>query len=375
MRVSIRSGLVTLLAVGLVPLAGARAQAPPAKAAAPPAAKGAAPPATKGAAPPAANAVVPTRPPNFDQVVATVNGDKITRGDVLVFLSRYQIPPIGPEQIYRDAVESLVNTRLIGQFLNRQRLTVPEEKIKEAISQLERNFKTEGSDLLTALQENGQTMDDLRREVTDRLRWIEYVNLKGTEAELKKYAANHKDLINGTQIKASHIFLNVPPEAAPAEKEKLRQKLLTIKQDIDAKKITFAEAANKNSEDPANAEGAGGDIGYFGLNSGIVEEFAKAAFALKPGQVSDPVESGHGYHLIQVTDRKEGNPVDFEQQKPFILQVYSAELQKQILTAERKNAKIDIKPMPPDLFPPTPPQTTPAPGTTSPDAAKGTTPK
>ena len=59
--------------------------------------------------------------------------------------------------------------------------------------------------------------------------------------------------------------------------------------------------------------------------------------------------------LIQVTDRKEGSPVDFEQQKPYILQLYAAELQKQILTAERKAAKIDVQPMPPDLFPPQPP--------------------
>jgi len=367
MRLSIRAGLVTLLWAGSVPLAGARAQAP----------------STKAATPAAANAEVPQRPANLDQVVATVNAEKITRGDLINFLSRYQIPPLGPEQIYRDAVESLINTRLIGQFLNRQRIAVPPEKVNEAIAQLERNFKSEGTDLQTALQENNQTMDDLRREVTDRLRWIEFFNLKGTEAELKKFTAIHKDLINGTQIKVSHIFLKVPPEATPAEKEKIRQKLLAIKQDIDGKKVSFAEAANKHSEDPANAEGAGGDIGYFGLNSGIVEEFANAAFALKPGQVSDPVESGHGFHLIQVTDRKEGNPVDFEQQKPFILQVYAADLQKQILTAERKNAQIDIKPMPSDLFPPTPPATAtptpagnaPASGTTSPDAAKGNTPK
>ena len=66
----------------------------------------------------------------------------------------------------------------------------------------------------------------------------------------------------------------------------------------------------------------------------------------------------HGLHLILVTDRKEGNPIDFEQQKPYILQIYAADLQKQILTAERKNAEqkhsIEIKPMPPDLFPPAP---------------------
>jgi parvulin-like peptidyl-prolyl isomerase len=369
MRMSIRYGLVALLAAWVIPAAVARAQAP--------APKPAPAPATPPAPAPVGNAAVPARPTNLDQVVATVNNEKITKGDLLNFLSRYQIPPIGPEQIYRDAVETLINTRLIGQFLNRQKITVPPEKVAEAIAKLERDLKSDGRDLRTALQESNQTMDELRHEYTDRLRWVEYLTIKGTDAELKKFAAAHKDLISGSQVKASHIFLKLDPAATAADKEKVRQKLLGLKQQIEANKISFAEAANKNSEDPANAEGAGGDIGYISLNSGIVEEFANAAFGLKQGQVSGPVESGYGYHLIQVTDRKEGNPVDFDQQKTYILQMYAADLQKQILTAERKNAQIDIKPMPADLFPPTPPaSTTPAPGAASPDAAKASsTPK
>src|SRR5262249_10641753 len=136
----------------------------------------------------------------------------------------------------------------------------------------------------------------------DRLRWVEFVKLKGTDAELKRFAASHKDLLNGSQVKASHIYLEVPDNAGAADKEKIRQKLLTLKKEIAEKKISFAEAANKNSQDPANAEGAGGDIGYFGLNTGIVEEFASAAFGLKLGEISDPIETSHGLHLIQVTD-------------------------------------------------------------------------
>jgi peptidyl-prolyl cis-trans isomerase C len=144
--------------------------------------------------------------------------------------------------------------------------------------------------------------------------------------------------------------------------------------------MTFAEAANKHSVDPANAEGAGGDLGYFGRNSGFIEEFTDAAFALKKGSISDPVETAYGYHLIQVTDRKEGAPIDFEKQRPLITQLYSMELQKDLIAAERKTAKIDIKPMPKDLFPPapaTPPAgtTPPATGTPPANAPQRTTPK
>ena len=67
--------------------------------------------------------------------------------------------------------------------------------------------------------------------------------------------------------------------------------------------------------------------------------------------ISDPVETPFGFHLIMVTDRKEGKPVDFEQNKPYILQEFGNELQKNVVNAERQRAKIDIKPMPKDLFP------------------------
>ena len=252
------------------------------------------------------------------------------------------------EQVYRDAVETLINTRLIGQFLGRMKIPLPPGKVEAAIAQLGRDLKSDGRDLQTALQESRLTMEDLRREYIDRITWVEFLNRKATDAELKKFAASHKDTISGTQVRASHIYILVPDNATPAEKEKTRRKLLAIKQDIVDKKIGFADAANKFSEDPANSkrEGEtikkeGGDIGYFGLANGVVEEFATAAFALKPGEISDPVETVHGLHVITVTDRKEGNPVDFEKQKPYILQIYAAELQKQILTARAEERRAE----------------------------------
>ncbi len=172
---------------------------------------------------------------------------------------------------------------------------------------------------------------------------------------MRKYVANHRDLFRGTQVRASHILLKLEPNASEADKEKAKQKLASIKKEIEGGTITFAAAANKYSEDPANAGGAGGDLDYFSLNTGMIEEFTDVAFKLKKGMISDPVETPFGFHLIQVTDRKEGKEPDFEQNKPYIFKQYATDLQKEIVTAEKKLAKIDIKPMPKDLFPPTAP--------------------
>ncbi len=369
MRQLVLTGTCTWMLLVLAAIATTHAQnPPPAKTAAPPAKTGA--PTAKTAPAPAR----PIPPAVLNQVLATVNGESITRSDLLKFLSGYEIPAGNEQNIYRDALETLVNNRLVNMFINRQKIPVPEQKIDEAVAKVEQDLKTEGRDLPTALAESNTSMANLRKEFGTRERWIAYIKAKATDAELKKFAEKNKDMINGTQIKASHIVLKVEPDAKPEEKEKVKQTLLGLRQAIDSNKMTFAEAANKHSVDPANAEGAGGDLGYFGRNSGFIEEFTEAAFKLKKGSISDPVETAYGYHLIQVTDRKEGAPVDFEQKKPLITQLYSMELQKDLIAAERKTAKIDIKPMPGDLFPPAP-ATPPAAGTAPPTAPQGTTPK
>ena len=130
-------------------------------------------------------------------------------------------------------------------------------------------------------------------------------------------------------------MIALEPNASEAEKEKARQKLASIKKEIEGGTISFASAANKYSEDPANAGGAGGDLDYFSLSSGMIEEFTDVAFKLKKGAISDPVETPFGFHLIQVTDRKEGKEPDFDQNKAYIFNQYAADLQKEIVTAEK----------------------------------------
>ena len=83
--------------------------------------------------------------------------------------------------------------------------------------------------------------------------------IRFSEATLRKYLADHRDFFSNTQVRASHIMIRVEPNAGPAEKEKVKQKLLKVKKEVEDGTLTFAAAANKYSEDAANAGGAGGD--------------------------------------------------------------------------------------------------------------------
>src|SRR5262249_23274016 len=270
---TVRTGLLSLMVWGLMTVGAGQAQTLP-KAAAPPSQAGAAGPAVAG----------------LNDVVATVTTqnrtDKVTKGEVLNYLSRNPLPP--PEDrdaAYHVAVDVLVNTALLNQFLARQNIPVPPAKVDEAIERMNQELKSQGQDLATTIRQNDTSMDEIRKVLENRLRWQEYVNSRATDAMLRKFLADHRDLFSGTQVRASHILLKCDPNASAAEKEKVKQKLLGIRNDILQSKITFAEAANKYSEDPATSGGAGGDLDYFTLNSGFLEEFANAAFKLRKGEI------------------------------------------------------------------------------------------
>lgn len=92
-----------------------------------------------------------------------------------------------------------------------------------------------------------------------------------------------------TQVKASHILVATEDEA---------KKIL---EDIRAGKMSFEDAAKKFSKCPSGAEG--GDLGYFGRGM-MIKEFEDAAFATAAGEISAPVKTQFGWHLIKVVDKK-----------------------------------------------------------------------
>ncbi|HME89880.1 MAG TPA: SurA N-terminal domain-containing protein [Myxococcaceae bacterium] len=150
------------------------------------------------------------------------------------------------------------------------------------------------------------------------------------------YEANRFLYRQPERVRARHILIKVEKDAPEAEKDDARQKIERIRQEIEAGK-DFAQAAKEYSEDPGSKD-SGGDLG-FNERSSWVPEFANAAFALKPGEMSKPVESQFGFHLIKMEERKPPESKELEQVKGEIArQLLNKDKAKQLARAAADKA-------------------------------------
>ncbi len=135
-----------------------------------------------------------------------------------------------------------------------------------------------------------------------------------SEADLRAYYEQNAAQLSGNEERrASHILLTVAPGASAADKAAVKTRAETLLAQIRQAPETFADVAKANSQDPGSAAN-GGDLDFFSRGA-MVKPFEDAVFALRKGEVSEPVETEFGFHLIKVTDIKAPKPKPFEEMR------------------------------------------------------------
>lgn len=215
----------------------------------------------KPAPPTAAIAVAP------DPVLLTVASDNITRNEFdRVFRKNNNKDSTYDEKAVREYLDLYINYKLKVKEAEAQKLDTSETFITELAGyrkQLAQPYLTDK-----------EVSENLIKEAYDRLK---------------------KD------VHASHILLKVAPDALPKDTLAAWNRINKIR-DMIAKGADFGKVARDSSEDPSAKEN-NGDLGYF-TGMQMVYPFETAAFNTKPGQVSAPVRTRFGYHLIKVIDTR-----------------------------------------------------------------------
>jgi foldase protein PrsA len=211
------------------------------------------------------------------------------------------------KDVKEKVLEAMISDKLILQQAKKDNVALQEGEFEQAISDLEQYHG--GKDALeTYLKQQGFDRESFETLVQEQLIMNHFKekltsHIKVTDEEVKKYYDDNKAMFElpAPEIRASHILVDTENEA--------KRLLAEIKNGAD-----FDELAKEHSKDPGSKE-LGGDLGYFAKGK-MVPEFERAAFALKPGEISDVVKSEHGYHIIKVTGER--TSVSYDDAKDYI---------------------------------------------------------
>jgi parvulin-like peptidyl-prolyl isomerase len=284
-------------------------------------------------------------PENSNNAAATVNGESITLAEVDAVLK--QSLPLTPltvaqrRQMRIEVLADMVDDMLLRQFLRKNGPKVDPAEIDAQLKAFGEKLQKEGKTLAGWYKETGQTEAQVREAWTASMQLTGYVKLNTTEEQLKAYFSANKDHFDRVEVKVRHIVIRAGKNATPAERTATKERLEAIRSEIAAGKLDFTAAAKKFSHCPSAP--SGGDIGFIFRKGGIVDEsFARAAFALKPGELSGVIETEFGLHILQVTERKPGTPSTYEKSATDVLDTYSDDFRTELIAKLRKDARIQI---------------------------------
>lgn len=275
-------------------------------------------PAKRAAAPKAAAAKAAPAPAANDPVVASAGDIKITRSEFEAFVAGL------PDHLKSMGVGP-AKKNLVKQMLDVY------EVAHEA-----RNLKYNEDPKVRA-----QLAFQAEQALASSYLNAEMQKVQGDEKNLREYYDRNVSLYK--QVNARHILIRVPGSVVPlrqGQKEMTEAEALAKAEDI-RKRVTAGEdfaAIAKAESDDVGSGAHGGDLGFFSTGQ-MVQPFEQAAFALAKDQVSEPVKTQFGYHVIQVLDNKQRT---FDEVKAEIKEKSGPELRSKIMEELRRKYPVTI---------------------------------
>jgi peptidyl-prolyl cis-trans isomerase C len=281
-----------------------------------------------------------------DDIAVTVNGTNITEAELeqamkpqldAVAKQAANLPPEFMEQYKKQIkpriLNRLINEKLLIEKIRESNIEITDEEVINQIEKLISNQQEPLSleDFKKKVAEHGLNFEDMKNDVRRRLSFEKFMDslsegkINVTEEDARKYYdENPKRFEIPEQIAASHILIKpeqIDPNSDDPNEAKAKAKTAALEKAQDLLKqikdgADFAELAKANSDCPSAKDG--GDLKFFPKGQ-MIPPFEKAAFELELGEVSDIVETPHGYHIIKNTGHKDASVIQFDEVKNSIM--------------------------------------------------------
>lgn len=235
-------------------------------------------------------------------VVATVGDEPIRQRDVERLLRKAagqkRINPAALPVLQAQVLREIVNRRLVLAYARRMGEGPDSGQVEAALVELKTRLELEHRSLDAYLQKQGFTQADLRRRIIWNGIWPKYLARYCTDQRAAAYFDKRRRHFDGARVSVSHILLRWPADAGRGAVETLMRRARAIRAEIASGELSFAEAAEKYSAGPSAKNR--GKLGFIARHGAMAESFARAAFDLEVGQISQPVATPFGVHLVRV---------------------------------------------------------------------------
>lgn len=284
-----------------------------------------------------------------ERVVALVNDTPVMQSQVQRVLGKKKVT----EASHRAAVDQVIDDMLVQQAMKEANVKISPAAVNQAVENVAiQNGITYGQ-LLDALDYQGITLEQFKRNIAQQMAMeqVRHISIGKTiqvspqqvqalakELMAKDKVAGKLKTVVGKEHRVSHILLKTNPILNDAQ---AKAKLNNLIADINSSKTTFEEAAKSNSMDYASGAD-GGDLGFNFLEI-YDPAFAKVASKMKTNQISAPFKSQFGWHILKVTDIRDGDRTeDAYHQRAYqqLVNKQAEEASKDWIKALRKTANI-----------------------------------
>ncbi len=252
----------------------------------------------------------------LDRVVAIVGEDVVLESELEQRLASIKAriqqsgsnQPLPPDEVLREQVlDQLILERLQMEMGRRYGIEVSEQQLEQTIQRILRNNQLTEAELRADLESQGQTLEGFRAQIRREL-WVNQIQqavvnsrIEVNEQDIESFlASTDGKFATSPNYRLGHILLSVPGDASESEVDEVREKAESIREQL-VEGADFEQMAITHSNDSNALQG--GELGWRKLEQ-LPELFADVVANLEEGDVSEPVRSGAGFHILKVHETR-----------------------------------------------------------------------